>query len=73
MTMRNVGKVDAAIRMTMGVGLLIVAAVVNARPFLALAAAALGVLALGTALTRSCPLYVVLGVNTSERGAHKRA
>ena len=70
--MRNVGTIDAGIRVTAGIGLLVVAAVLNTRPFLALAAAALATLILGTALTRSCPLYVALDISTC-RPAGKRA
>lgn len=64
MTMRNVGSTDAGIRLVVGLGLLVLAAVLNARPFLALAAAAIATLVLGTALTRSCPVYVALGITT---------
>jgi hypothetical protein len=61
----NVGRADAGIRAVIGTGLLGLAAAFNARPFVALGAAALALLLLGTALTRSCPLYLALGLSTS--------
>ena len=66
MSMRNVGAADAAIRILIGIALLMVAAVLNNRPFVALGAGALAVLVLGTGLTQSCPLYVALGFNTAD-------
>lgn len=64
MTMRNVGTVDAAIRIVVGLGLLVTAGFLNERPLLVLGAGALAVLVLGTGLTRSCPLYLVFGTST---------
>ena len=64
MTMRNVGTADAAIRIVLGFGLVVAAGVLSAQPFLALGAGALAILVLGTGLTRSCPLYLVLGMST---------
>lgn len=71
--MRNVGSVDAAIRLLIGVAFVVAAAVWNQRPFLALGAGALAALMLGTGLTRSCPLYVALGLNTLGRRNPRRA
>lgn len=65
--MKNVGRMDAAIRVSLGLALLVTAAIVNARPFLAIAAALLGLLFLGTGLTRFCPLYTTVGLSTTPK------
>ncbi len=61
---KNVGSVDAWVRAGIAVGLLVLAAAFNALPWLSLAAAALGLVSMGTALTGYCPLYRALGVDT---------
>lgn len=61
---RNVGTVDAAVRGLLGIVLLAAAAIFNQRPFLALGAAFLALVFLGTAITRVCPLYVLVGMST---------
>lgn len=48
-----------------------VAATFNDRPFLAIGAALVALVFFGTALSRSCPLYVLLGISTV-RGRRKR-
>jgi hypothetical protein len=68
-TNRNVGNVDAAVRALFGIVLLAAAAIFNQRPFLALGAAFLALVFLGTAVTRVCPLYVLVGMSTRERQA----
>ncbi|HXF96034.1 MAG TPA: DUF2892 domain-containing protein [Gemmatimonadales bacterium] len=68
--MKNVGRADAALRLALGIGFLVVAALVNARPFLAIAAACLGLGLSGTGLTRFCPLYTVIGVSTDPKPHH---
>jgi hypothetical protein len=65
MTIRNVGRMEAGVRIIAGTALLGVAMRLNARPFAALAAAAVAVLVLGSGLLRSCPLYVLLGMSTA--------
>lgn len=55
----NVGRIDAAIRMVLGVTLLGVAAVFNQRPLLAVGCGFLAVILLGTGLFRVCPLYTL--------------
>lgn len=65
--MKNVGSIDAAIRVTAGIAFLGLAAAFNARPFLAIAAALVGLLLIGTGLTRFCPLYTFLGVSTATK------
>lgn len=68
-TNRNVGNIDAAVRALLGLVLLAAAAIFNQRPFLALGAAFLALVFLGTAVTRVCPLYVLVGMTTREREA----
>jgi hypothetical protein len=63
-SMKNVGRLDAGVRIALGIGLLGLAAVVNARPFLSIAAALGALLIIGTGLTRFCPLYTALGLGT---------
>jgi hypothetical protein len=65
-TNRNVGNIDAAVRALLGMVLLAAAAIFNQRPFLALGAAFLALVFLGTAVTRVCPLYVLVGMTTRE-------
>lgn len=66
---RNVGPADAAVRALLGMVLLAAAAIFNERPFLALGAAFLALVFLGTAVTRVCPLYVLVGMTTRDRDA----
>lgn len=68
--MTNVGRVDSVFRVAVGVAFLGAAVAINARPFLTIAAALIGLAFIGTGLIRFCPLYTVLGVNTaSKQGA----
>lgn len=64
MAMHNVGRMDAAIRMLIGCGLIAIAIGLNLGPFVELGMGALAVLVFGTGLVRSCPLYVLFGINT---------
>jgi hypothetical protein len=66
---RNVGGVDAAVRALLGIVLLAAAAIFNQRPFLALGAGFLALVFLGTALTRVCPLYLLVEMSTQDRQA----
>ena len=66
---RNVGNIDAAVRALLGLVLLSAAAIFNERPFLAIGAGFLALVFLGTALTRVCPLYVLVGMSTREHQA----
>jgi hypothetical protein len=61
----NVGNVDAALRGMLGIVMLGVAASLNTRPFLAIGAAVIALMFFGTALTRVCPVYALLGINTT--------
>jgi hypothetical protein len=64
---RNVGMLDAAVRLALGVIMLGLAATVNQRPLLAVGAAIVGLILLATGLTRTCPLYIAMGVSTEVR------
>lgn len=66
MVRHNVGTLDASVRILLGFGFLGLAARFNGRPFAALGLAAVGILVLGTGLSHSCPLYVLLGFSSSE-------
>ncbi len=61
---KNVGTLDAVVRFIVGVGLLVLALMLNGRPFLALGTAVVGLLLIGTAAARACPLYAALGLST---------
>lgn len=70
-TNQNVGGADAAVRALLGILLLAAAAIFNQRPFLALGAGFLAIVFLGTALTRICPLYLLVGTSTQKRQARQ--
>ncbi|PYO35253.1 MAG: DUF2892 domain-containing protein [Gemmatimonadetes bacterium] len=61
---KNVGTLDAVVRFIVGVGLLVLALMLAGRPFLALGTAVVGLLLIGTAAARACPLYAALGLST---------
>lgn len=69
----NVGSTDAVIRWALAAVFFALAVVFNQIPLVALISALVALVMAGTALTRSCPLYSLLGVNTSkaESGHHK--
>lgn len=64
----NVGTVDRALRVIVGLVLLYLAFFSGAAPFAAgflkWAAVVVGLVMLGTAAMKSCPLYSVLGIKT---------
>ena len=64
----NVGSVDAAVRASLAVLFLIAAAILNSLPVTSLFLAIVALALFGTALTRTCPLYRLLGVSTSRKG-----
>ncbi|HEU5260845.1 MAG TPA: DUF2892 domain-containing protein [Gemmatimonadales bacterium] len=68
---QNVGPVDAAIRVMVGFVLIILAAWYNSAPLPALGLALLGLFVVGTALNRSCPLYIPFHIDTRPKGAAK--
>ncbi len=64
MSSRNVGWYDAKIRWVIGAVLLLLSAVVQDRPFVALSVGFIGIIFVGTALFRVCPLYTVLRIKS---------
>ncbi len=61
----NVGPVDARIRGALAVIALVVAALLNHMPVLSLTLAVVALVLMGTALTKYCPIYRVLGIDTA--------
>ena len=64
MTSRNVGTRDAGVRAFIGGVLLLNAAMLQHRPLVALGVGFIGVIFIGTALFRTCPLYTLLRINS---------
>jgi hypothetical protein len=60
----NVGRMDSWIRGALSVVFLVLAAVFSAQPVASLVAALMALLFAATALTHSCPLYNLLGLDT---------
>jgi hypothetical protein len=65
MSSRNVGWRDAGVRGFISAVLLLNAAALQDRPLLALAVGFVGLIFLGTALFRTCPVYTLLRINSS--------
>lgn len=61
----NVGNIDAVIRGFVAIAGFALAVIFNASPLASLVFAFIGLVMAGTALTRSCPLYTLLGFDTS--------
>lgn len=66
----NVGRIDAWIRGALSIVFLVLAAVFSAQPVVSLAAALVALLFAATALTHSCPLYNLLGLDTRPQNSH---
>jgi DUF2892 family protein len=64
MSSRNVGRCDAGVRGFVGGLLLLNAAVLQDRPLIALGVGFIGVIFIGTALFRMCPLYTLLRISS---------
>ncbi len=64
MSSKNVGWRDAGIRGFVGGVLLLAAAAVQDRPFVALGVGFIALIFIGTALFRMCPLYTLLRITT---------
>lgn len=62
MSSRNVGSRDAGVRGLVGGVLLLNAAALQHRPLLALGVGFIGLVFIGTALFRMCPLYTLLRI-----------
>ena len=65
----NVGRIDAWIRGALSLVFLVLAAVFSA-PVISLVAALFALLFAATALTHSCPLYGVFGLDTRTQNSH---
>ncbi|HYU07845.1 MAG TPA: DUF2892 domain-containing protein [Gemmatimonadales bacterium] len=64
MTSMNVGRRDAGARGFVGVVLLVNSAALQDRPLVALGVGFIGLIFLGTALFRMCPVYTLLRINS---------
>ena len=64
MSSKNVGWRDAGVRGFVGGALMLVSAYFQARPFVALSFGFIGIVFIGTALFRECPLYTLFRVNS---------
>ena len=64
MSPKNVGRRDAGVRGFVGGVLLLNSAVLQDRPLIALGVGFMGLIFLGTALFRMCPLYTLLRINS---------
>jgi hypothetical protein len=62
----NVGAADAAVRWILAALFFVAAVVWNHLPLVALLAALLALIMAGSALTRVCPIYRLLGLSTSK-------
>ena len=60
----NVGNVDRAVRMLLGIALIALAATHTVSGNLAIAAYAVGVIAMVTGLIRYCPAWAIFGIST---------
>lgn len=70
MAAKNVGTIDAGVRIALAGVLFFLAAIYNSRPLPALACALGALILLGTALSRSCPLYRLLGIDSCPQHIH---
>ena len=70
--LRNVSRLDATVRILLGLVLLGHATSFPDRPFLAIAWGSLGLLAFGTGALRTCPLYTLVRSLRSPRIASPR-
>lgn len=64
MSSRNVGWQDAGVRGFMGVVLLLASASLQNRPLAALGVGFIGLVFIGTALFRMCPLYTLFRITS---------
>jgi hypothetical protein len=62
---KNIGRIDALVRLTVAILLLLAAAALDQRPFLTIAASLAGLLVLSTAISRFCPLYTAFRITTT--------
>lgn len=64
----NIGSVDRLIRLTLGILALIGSFVAGITSGLGLALLVVGIILVGTAALRSCPLYRLVGISTCSTG-----
>jgi DUF2892 family protein len=64
MNSRNVGWRDAGVRGFIGGVLLLTSATLQDRPLVALGIGFMGLIFIGTALFRMCPIYTLLRINS---------
>lgn len=64
MSSKNVGWRDAGVRGFMGAALLLVSASLQSRPLVALGVGFIGLVFIGTALFRMCPLYTLFRISS---------
>jgi len=67
MSSKNVGWRDAGFRGFIGGVLLLTSATLQDRPLIALGIGFIGLILIGTALFRMCPLYTLLRINSCSR------
>ena len=67
---RNVGKIDRAIRIVLGIMILGIGAIYIHQPVSYLFAV-VGVILFGTGILGTCCLYSLLGINTAAKGTAK--
>lgn len=71
MNARNVGRLDALVRGVAGVGAFLIALLPGGALWVSLAAAAAAVYLVATALTRSCPIYRIVGFHTTDKNLRR--
>ena len=64
MTSKNVGSGDAGVRGFVGVVLLLNSATLQDRPLVALGVGFIGLIFIGTALFRMCPVYTLFRISS---------
>ena len=69
MTIKNVGWRDAGIRSFVAGVLLLISASIQDRPLVAIGLGFIGVVVIGTALFRVCPLYTLFRLSTNSPSA----
>ena len=65
MSSKNVGWRDAGVRGFVGLALLLISAALQDRPLVALGVGFIGLIFIGTALFRMCPIYTLLRINSA--------
>jgi hypothetical protein len=65
MSSKNVGWRDAGVRGFVGAALLLTAAALRDRPLAALGVGFIGLIFIGTALFRMCPVYTLFHISSS--------